>query len=48
VGFVALAIAAFMFLVKVLAILPAPMRLWYSMEARENKSQRLAAITAAD
>jgi Ni/Fe-hydrogenase subunit HybB-like protein len=35
IGFVGLAIAAFMFLVKVLAILPAPTRLWYSMEARQ-------------
>ncbi len=42
VGFVALAIAAFMFLVKVLAILPAPMRLWYSMEAARTSRERLA------
>jgi Ni/Fe-hydrogenase subunit HybB-like protein len=35
IGFVGLAIAAFMFLVKVLAILPAPTRLWYSMEAQQ-------------
>jgi Ni/Fe-hydrogenase subunit HybB-like protein len=36
-GFVSLAIAAFMFLVKVLAILPAPTRLWYAMEAQQWK-----------
>ena len=40
-GFVALAIAAFMFLVKVLAILPAPMRLWYRMETHEKKAAEL-------
>jgi Ni/Fe-hydrogenase subunit HybB-like protein len=50
VGFVALAIAAFMFLVKVLPILPAPMRLWYRMEAEEKKSQGLegTGFVAAD
>jgi len=32
VGFVSLAVAGFVFAVKVLAILPAPMRLWYRME----------------
>lgn len=48
VGFVALAIAAFMFLVKVLPILPAPMRLWYRMEAEEKKAQGLERFVAAD
>ena len=49
VGFVALAIAAFMFLVKVLPILPAPCGLWYRMEAEEKKAQGLAIrFTAAD
>jgi len=32
VGFVSLAVSGFVFAVKVLAILPAPMRLWYRME----------------
>jgi hypothetical protein len=38
---VALAIAAFMFLLKVLAIQPAPMRLWYRMETHEKKAAEL-------
>ncbi len=32
VGFVSLAIAGFIFAVKALAILPAPLRLWYRLE----------------
>jgi hypothetical protein len=32
VGFVSLAIAGFVFAVKALAILPAPLRLWYQLE----------------
>lgn len=35
-GFVALAIAAFMVIVKVFAILPAPNYMWYQMEAYEK------------
>ena len=41
VGFVALAIAAFMLAVKVLAILPAPTYTWFQMEAYENKVKAL-------
>ena len=37
VGFVSLAIAGFVFAAKVLAILPAPMRLWYRMEGVTEK-----------
>jgi Ni/Fe-hydrogenase subunit HybB-like protein len=40
-GFVALAIAAFMFAVKVLAILPAPTHQWFQMEAYEQKRKAL-------
>jgi Ni/Fe-hydrogenase subunit HybB-like protein len=45
VGFVSLAVAAFMFLAKVLPILPAPLRLWYRMEQEENASCRTTAGT---
>ena len=51
VGFVSLAIAAFMFLVKVLPVLPAPLRLWYRMEEHEQKNERATAgaqFAAAD
>jgi Ni/Fe-hydrogenase subunit HybB-like protein len=41
VGFVALAIAAFMLAVKVLAILPAPTYTWFQMEAYEQKVKAL-------
>jgi Ni/Fe-hydrogenase subunit HybB-like protein len=40
-GFVALAIAAFMVAVKLLAILPAPTYEWYRMDEYEKKMQRL-------
>jgi len=39
-GFVSLAIAAFIFLAKVLAILPAPNRLWFAMEADRWKKEK--------
>jgi Ni/Fe-hydrogenase subunit HybB-like protein len=45
VGFVSLAVAAFMFLAKVLPILPAPLRLWHCMEQEENASGRTPAGT---
>lgn len=51
VGFVSLAIAAFMFLAKVLPVLPAPLRLWYRMEEHEQKNERATAgaqFAAAD
>jgi Ni/Fe-hydrogenase subunit HybB-like protein len=51
VGFVSLAIAAFMFLAKVLPILPAPLRLWYRMEQEENAAggaQPASQFVAAD
>ena len=45
VGFVSLAVAAFMFLAKVLPILPAPLRLWYRMEQEEKAAGRSSAGT---
>jgi Ni/Fe-hydrogenase subunit HybB-like protein len=49
VGFVSLAIAAFMFLAKVLPILPAPLRLWYRMEQHEKTlGQATTDFVAAD
>jgi len=45
VGFVSLAIAAFIFLAKVLPILPAPLRLWRRME-EERKTVQDTATTA--
>ncbi len=45
VGFVSLAVAAFMFLAKVLPILPAPLRLWYRMEQTEKAAGRSSAGT---
>ncbi len=51
VGFVSLAVAAFMFLAKVLPILPAPLRLWYRMEQEEKAAGRSSAgaqFVAAD
>ncbi len=40
-GFVALAVAAFMVAVKVFAILPAPNYTWFQMEAREQSLQKI-------
>ncbi len=51
VGFVSLAVAAFMFLAKTLPILPAPLRLWYRMEQEERTSEHSSAdaeFVAAD
>ena len=45
VGFVSLAIAAFVWAVKNLAILPAPNYSWYQMEAREQDAKSGAALT---
>jgi Ni/Fe-hydrogenase subunit HybB-like protein len=45
VGFVSLAIAAFVWAVKNLAILPAPNYSWYQMEAREEDAKSGAALT---
>jgi Ni/Fe-hydrogenase subunit HybB-like protein len=44
VGFMSLGILIFIFLAKVLAILPAPNRLWHEMEAGRSKSPRLKKI----
>jgi Ni/Fe-hydrogenase subunit HybB-like protein len=41
VGFMSLGILIFIFLAKVLAILPAPTRLWHEMEAQRLKSARI-------
>lgn len=46
-GFVSLAIAAFMLAVKVLAILPAPTSTWHQMEAYEEKVNKLKSGVAA-
>lgn len=45
VGFVSLAVAAFVFLAKVLPILPAPLRLWYRMEQEEQTAAQTAGGT---
>jgi Ni/Fe-hydrogenase subunit HybB-like protein len=37
-GFISIAVAIFIFLAKKLAILPAPTRLWYAMEAQQWKT----------
>jgi Ni/Fe-hydrogenase subunit HybB-like protein len=47
VGFMSLGILIFIFLAKVLAILPAPNRLWHEMEAGRSKSPRLKKIAVS-
>jgi Ni/Fe-hydrogenase subunit HybB-like protein len=49
-GFVSIGIAVFMFLAKVLAILPAPVSSWYAMEKQQSnttRARKVAAGTAA-
>jgi len=45
-GFVAIATAVFIYLAKVLAILPAPTRLWYAMEAQRANNTRVQGFPA--
>jgi len=40
-GFVSIGVAVFIFLAKVLAILPAPLSLWHAMEAQRSSSARI-------
>jgi len=47
VGFMSLGILIFIFLAMVLAILPAPNRLWHEMEAGRSKSPRLKKIAVS-
>ncbi len=45
-GFIAIAVAIFIFLAKILAILPAPMRLWNAMEARKARKASAQKVPA--
>lgn len=44
VGFMSMGIAIFIFMAKVFAILPAPLRLWREMEAQQSNEQRTPAL----